>query len=71
MVLKFKGGRTVETAPAIFDRGTVRLGGQGPVFRSLPRATEKSVGRSPDRVSQPAIADSGKVQIGGQGPMFR
>ncbi len=57
----------------IKDAGTVRLGGQGPVFRSAAIVDSGRVrlgGQGP-AFRRPSIADAGRVRFGGQGPLFR
>ncbi len=58
---------------SIKDAGKVRLGGQGPVFRSATIADAGKVrlgGQSP-AFRLPSIVDAGRVRLGGQGPLFR
>lgn len=58
---------------AIKDAGQVRLGGQGPVFRSatIADAGKVRLGGQGPAFRLPSIADAGRVRLGGQGPLFR
>ena len=58
---------------AIKDAGQVRLGGQGPVFRSasIVDAGKVRLGGQGPAFRRASIADAGRVRLGGQGPLFR
>lgn len=58
---------------SIEDAGTVRFGGQGPVFRlaSITDTGRVRLGGQGPVFRKATIADAGKVRLGGQGPLFR